>query len=317
MYSQITADERYTLGLLRRLGLSSADIARALDRHPSTIGRELARNSRTDGAYRPADAQARAGTRRWRSRVGERFTPAEFALVTALLLEKWSPEQIAAVLGQRGQLAISHETIYRYIWEDKRRGGTWYTHLRGARKLCRKRYGSYERRGRVTSKRPITERPAHIATRRQGGHWEVDTVLGTGDRHCVLSLVERTSGYLVLGKLSARTTAEVSRRAIQLIRRERQPVRTITADNGTEFHDYARIERATGTTFYFATPHHAWERGTNENTNGLIRQYLPKGASMATVTQQDCTRIARALTTRPRKRHHFQTPEDRYATLPA
>jgi IS30 family transposase len=315
MYSQITVDERYTLGLLRRLGLRPADIARALGRHRSTIGRELARNTRPDGGYRPAFAQARAGARRWRSRGGDRFTPAEFALVTARLALKWSPEQIAAVLGQTGQLAISHETIYRYIWADKRRGGQLHTHLRGAPKLCRKRYGSYERRGRVTGKRPITARPACVETRRQGGHWEMDTVLGTGDRHCVLSLVERTSGYLVLGKLSARTTAAVTQRTIQLIRRERQPVRTITADNGTEFHDYARIEAATGTTVYFATPHHAWERGTNENTNGLLRQYLPKGQSMAGVTQQDCTRIARALNTRPRKRHHYHTPEDRYATL--
>jgi IS30 family transposase len=315
MYSQITVDERYTLGLLRRLGLCPADIARALGRHRSTIGRELARNTRPDGGYRPAFAQARTGARRWRSRCGERFTPAEFALVAARLALKWSPEQIAAVLRQTGQLTISHETIYRYIWADKRRGGQLHTHLRGALKLCRKRYGSYERRGRLPGKRPITERPASVETRRDGGHWEMDTVLGTGDRHCVLSLVERTTGYLVLGKLSARTTAAVTRRAIQLIRGERQPVHTITADNGTEFHDYARIERATGTTVYFATPHHAWERGTNENTNGLLRQYLPKGQSMAGVTHQDCTRIARALNTRPRKRHHYRTPEDCYARL--
>jgi IS30 family transposase len=315
MYSQITADERYTLGLLRRLGLRPADIARALGRHRSTIGRELARNSRLDGSYRPAVAQANAGARRWRSRRGERFTAAEFALVIERLVLKWSPEQIAGVFRQSGVLRISHETIYRYIWADKRRGGQLHTHLRGALKLARKRYGSYERRGRMAGKRPISARPASVETRRQGGHWEVDTVLGTGDRHCVLSLVERTSGYLVLGKLSARTTAAVTQRAIQLIRRERQPVRTITADNGTEFHDYARIEAATGTRFYFATPHHAWERGTNENTNGLLRQYLPKGASMAHLTQRDCTRIAKALNTRPRKRHHFQTPEERYATL--
>jgi len=228
---------------------------------------------------------------------------------------KWSPEQIATVFRQTGVLRSSHETIYRYIWANKRRGGQLHTHLHGALKLARKRYGSDERRGRVTGKRPISARPASVESRRQGGHWEVDTVLGAGDRHCVLSLVERTSGYLVLGKLSARTTAAVTQRAIQLIRRERQLVRTITADNGTEFHDYARIEAATGTTFYFATPHHAWERGTNENTNGLVRQYLPKGQSMARLTQRDCARIARALNTRPRKRHHYQTPEERYATL--
>ncbi|MEO8636168.1 MAG: IS30 family transposase [Gemmatimonadales bacterium] len=315
MYSQITADERYTLGLLRRLGLRPADIARALGRHRSTIGRELARNTRPDGGYRPAFAQARAGARRWRCRSHDRFTPVEFALVTACLALKWSPEQIASVLRQSGELRISHETIYRYIWADKRRGGILHTHHRGTLKLRRKCYGSYERRGRMAGKRPIAERPASIATRREGGHWEVDTVLGTGDRHCVLSLVERQSGYLVLGKLAARTTAEVTQRAIQLIHRERQPVRTITADNGTEFHDYARIERATGTTFYFATLHHAWERGTNENTNGLLRQYLPKGQSMAGVTQQDCTRIARALNARPGRRHDYRTPEECYASL--
>lgn len=315
MYSQITADERYTLGVLRRLGFCPAEIARALGRHRSTIGRELARNTRPDGGYRPSFAQARTGARRWRSRSHDRFTAAEFALVTARLALKWSPEQIAAVLRQSGQLQISHETIYRYIWADKRRGGVLHTHLRGAPKLRRKRYGSYERRGRMAGKRPITARPASVETRAEGGHWEMDTILGTGDRHCVVSLVERKTGYLVLGKLRARTTAEVRRRVIALIRQERQPVHTITADNGTEFHDFARLEQATGATVYFATPHHAWERGTNENTNGLVRQYLPKGQSMAGVTQPDCTRIARALNERPRKRHNYRTPEECYASL--
>ncbi len=137
-------------------------------------------------------------------------------------------------------------------------------------------------------------------------------MLGAGDRHCVLSLVERRSGYLVLGKLAARSTTEVTRRAIQLITRQRRPVRTVTADNGTEFHDYRAIEAATGAQFYFATPHHAWERGTCENTNGLLRQYLPKGRSMAPLTQPDCDRLAHTLNTRPRKRFGFLTPEECY-----
>ena len=135
---------------------------------------------------------------------------------------------------------------------------------------------------------------------------------GASDRHCVLSLVERTTGYLVLGKLRAKSTVEVTRRSTSLIARERQPVHTITADNGTEFHDYATIERRTGTQFYFATPHHAWERGTNENTNGLLRQYLPKGQSMAHLTQRDCDVLARKLNSRPRKRLGYRTPEECY-----
>jgi IS30 family transposase len=312
MYSQITVAERYTLGLLRQLGYRPAVIAGVLGRHRSTIGRELRRNSRPDGAYRPAVAHGRARQRRARSRRNQRFTAADYALVRRYLEQQWSPEQVAGYLRRLERLRISHETIYRHIWADKRRGGTLYTQLRGARKQRRKRYGRYDSRGRLAGKRPITERPAQVATRTELGHWEVDTVLGAGDRHCVLSLVERATGYLVLGKLAARSTPEVTRQAIQLIPRERRPVHTVTADNGTEFHDYAAIEAATGTRFYFATPHHAWERGTNENTNGLLRQYLPKGQSMAHLTQPACERLAHRLNTRPRKRLGYRTPEDCY-----
>jgi IS30 family transposase len=219
---------------------------------------------------------------------------------------------VAGRLRLEGRLQISHETIYRYIWADKAAGGTLYTHLRGARKQRRKRYGRYDSRGRVAGKRPITARPAVVETRAQVGHWEADTVVGPG-RPCILSLVERKTGYVIIGQLRARTTAAVNRRATALIRAQRHRVRTITADTGTEFHDYPAIERATGTRFYFATPHHAWERGTNENTNGLIRQYLPKRRSMAALTQEDCERIAAQLNRRPRKRLAYRTPEECYA----
>jgi IS30 family transposase len=312
MYSQITLEERYTLGILRQLGYRPAVIAHVLGRHRSTIGRELRRNSRPDGAYRPACAHGRACARRSRSRRNQRFTAADYTLVRSYLEQQWSPEQVAGYLRRVQRLAISHETIYRHIWADRRQGGTLYTQLRGARKQRRKRYGRYDSRGRLAGKRPITDRPAQIAARTEVGHWEVDTVLGAGDRQCVLSLVERRTGYLVLGKLAARSTTAVTRRAIQLIARERRPVRTVTADNGTEFHDYAAIEAATNARFYFATPHHAWERGTNENTNGLLRQYLPKGHSMAPLTQRACDALARKLNTRPRKRLGFYTPEECY-----
>ncbi len=312
-YSQITYAERYSLGLLRRQGLTAAAIAELLGRHRSTIGRELRRNrAASDGAYRPQLADWYARGRRARSRRNRRFSQADLQRIRRLLEAKWSPEQIAGSLRRQGLLRISHETIYCYIWADKRQGGTLYTHLRGARKQRRKRYRRYDSRGRVAGKRPITARPAVVETRRQVGHWEVDTVVGPG-RPCLLSLVERKTGYVVLGQLRARTTADVNRRATQLIRRQPRTVRTITADNGTEFHGYPAIEQATGTRFYFATPHHAWERGTNENTNGLIRQYLPKGQSMARLTQHHCNAIARQLNQRPRKRLGFRTPEECYA----
>jgi IS30 family transposase len=178
--------------------------------------------------------------------------------VQTLVREDWSPEQVAGWLRRHRTLAISHETIYRYIWADKRQGGQLYTHLRGARKRRRKRYGRYDSRGRLAGKRPISARPAAADARTQVGHWEADTVLGAGQAGaCVLSLVERKTGYLVLGQLRQRTSAEVNRRAQPLIDAQPHPVRTITVDNGTEFHEYAALERATATRFYCATPHHA------------------------------------------------------------
>ena len=315
MYPQITAAERYTLGTLRRLGYTAAAIARILCRHRSTIGREVRRNAtRYDGGYRPQLADGYARSRRSRSRRNQRFSAADWVQVHAWLRENLSPEQVAGRMRLSRQLRISHETIYRHIWADKRAGGTLHTHLRGARKQCRKRYGHYDSRGRLAGKRPITDRPPIVEARGRVGDWEADTILGaTSDAHCLLSLVERKTGYLVLGKLRARTTAEVTRCAIPLIQQQPHPVHTITSDNGTEFHGYAALEAATQAAFYFATPHHAWERGTNENTNGLVRQYAPKRASMAQLTQQDCDALARILNHRPRKRLGYRTPEECYA----
>lgn len=312
-YRQITSGERYRIAALRQEGYRPAAISRHLGRHRSTISRELGRNrSPWDGSYRPSKAQEQANGRRSRSRRNERFGQAEWRLVTGLLGRKWSPEQVSGALRKAGELSISHETIYRYVWRDRAAGGDLHRHLRCAGKKRRKRYGRYDSRGRLAGKRRLAERPPSAERRQAVGHWEIDTVMGVGNTHCVVTLVERTSGVALIGKLEERTAAELNRRTIALIRKHPGKFLTITADNGTEFHSYKEIEKATGVRFYFATPHHAWERGTNENTNGLIRQYLPKRKSMARVTQRDCTRIAKALNTRPRKRYDWETPEERF-----
>jgi IS30 family transposase len=314
-YSQISLEERYALALMRRQGHTQAAIARALGRHPSTISRELRRNIwRCDGRsywYVRADSYAR-GRRRF-SRRNAQFTAADWALVEARLCERWSPEQIVGRFARAGGLRISHETIYRYVWKDKQRGGTLWTHLRVATKRRRKRYGRYDSRGRLAGKRHISERPVGAEHRSRFGHWEGDTVLGnTQHGACVVTLVERKSGFTAIGRLTRRAAPEVNARLRQLIAAQPRPVRTITLDNGTEFHSYKRLEQHVEAKCYFATPHHAWERGTNENTNGLIRQYLPKRTSMEHVTQRDCQRIADQLNCRPRKRLGFQTPEEVY-----
>jgi IS30 family transposase len=301
------------LAALRRQGYNKSQIARQLGRHRSTVGRELGRNStRADGRYRASTAQERTQGRRSRSRRNQRFSAEDFATVDELLCRQWSPEQVSGHLARSGLLLISHETIYRHVWRDKKEGGLLYTHLRGARKQRRKRYRTYDSRGRLAGKRLISERPAAVEMRRQVGHWEIDTVMGTGSKDCIVSLVERKTGLLLIGKLKDRTTASLNRRVIRLIQRHKGAFKTITSDNGTEFHDYHRIEERTQATFYFATPYHSWERGSNENANGLVRQYLPKGTGMAGLSQQLCNAIAQKLNTRPRKRLGFKTPLECY-----
>lgn len=310
-YRQITSEEQYTIAALRREGLNAAEIARRLGRHRSTISREVRRNSsRWDGSYRPSKAIERTNGRRSRSRRNQHFTKADFALVARKLKADWSPEQISGHLRLHGELSISHETIYIHVWRDKEAGGHLYRHLRCSPKLRRKRHNSYDSRGRLAGKRPISERPAHIEKRGSVGHWEIDTVVGKGAPDCVTTLVERKTGYALIGKLADRSMLGTSQRTKTLIRRAPDQFKTITADNGTEFHDYESIERATGVEFYFATPYHSWERGSNENFNGLLRQYLPKRTSQAGITQRDCDRIAKKLNTRPRKRLGYRTPEE-------
>jgi transposase, IS30 family len=311
-YHQLTSEERYALSTLRKQGQNQAQIANALGRHRSTISRELRRNARADGGYRPYTADEATRGRRSRSRRNWQFTDQDWALVRAKLQEFWSPEQISGRLRRKGILSISHETIYRYVWNDMLRGGSLHVLLRGARKRRRKRYGAYDSRGRLTGKRHISERPAAAETRSRIGDLEGDTMIGGADKHCVLTLVDRKTGYLYVGKLEERTVRAATRRAVSIINNAGRPVRTLTLDNGTEFHGYKEIEKKTSAAIYFATPHHSWERGTNENTNGLIRQYLPKRKTMKYITQQDCERIAAHLNNRPRKRHGFLTPAELY-----
>lgn len=310
-YHQITSEERYTIATLRQQGFRQADIARMLGRHRSSISREIKRNgSPYDNSYRPHRASEHARARKWRSRRNRHFSDADFRVVEKLLSKKWSPEQVSGWLHRTGGLSISHETIYRYIWQDKAEGGDLYTHLRGAAKLRRKRNNSYDSRGRLAGKRHISERPATVETRSTLGHWEGDTVVGGTDKDCITTLVERKTGFALIGKLPDRSKRATSKRMIKLIRRTPDQFKTITLDNGTEFHDYERIEEESEVKVYFATPYHSWERGCNENFNGLVRQYLPKKTSQKGVTQKDCDDIARQLNDRPRKRLGFRTPKE-------
>ncbi|NSL56873.1 IS30 family transposase [Uliginosibacterium aquaticum] len=310
-YHQLTREERYSITGLQRVGFSQAEIARQMGRSPSTISRELRRNSTThDGRYRAEKAHKYARARRRRARRRSWFSPAQWQKVESLLRQKWSPEQISGSLRVSEEWSISHEAIYRYILRDKKAGGSLFKCMRIMPKLRRKRYNSKDSRGVLAGKRHISERSEAIEQRLQIGHWEGDTVIGQDKHHCILTLLERKTGYAVIKKLSARTTEQVTRAASLALIEQAGRFHMLTLDNGTEFHDYKTLEARFPLTCYFATPYHSWERGANENLNGLIRQYLPKGICMSKITQADCDWIANELNNRPRKRHQFKTPKE-------
>ena len=204
---------------------------------------------------------------------------------------------------------MSHETIYQYIWHDKRHGGELYKHLRGANKRRRKRYNTKGSRGRLAGKKMTNTRPIEVEKHLKTGHWEIDTVHGSG-RKAIVTLVERVTGYVMIGQLDSKTIVDLNSRTSKLIKRSPLAFKTITADNGCEFHGYKKLEKRHHLDVYFAFPYHSWERGSNENTNGLIRQYLPKGCSMENLTQIECNLIANKLNNRPRKRFDYRTPNE-------
>ena len=313
-YHQLTQEERYLISAHRMAGANQRAIAKLLHRSPSTISRELQRNAtRHDRRYRPSKAHRYAEARRRCCRRGPRYNDQVHRRVEAALKKRWSPDQIVGCFRAQGLAVPSHDTIYRHLRHDKRRGGTLYRHTRIMSKIGRKRYRSRPARGVLLGKPHISERPVEVEQRCQIGHWEADTVMGRGATHCLVTLVERVSGLAIIKKVAARNKALTTRAITDAIRRRGMACATITFDNGTEFHGYRDIERKLDIRCYFATPYHSWERGSNENLNGLIRQYLPKGTCLRHITQNDCERIAHALNSRPRKRHNYKTPEQVYA----
>lgn len=311
-YQHLSQEERYTITALLKTGLSMAAAARHIGRDKSTISRELGRNRRPTGYYTPSVAHSYATARRKRTRRGSNFTQDQWRIVLDLIKDDYSPEQVSFIVKTYFGFSMSHETIYLYLLYDKKKGGTLYKHLRIVPKRRRKRYNSYDSRGRLAGKRMIQDRPAEIEHRTRIGHWEGDTVIGSDRHHCIVTLVERKTGFVIIKKIKARTALEVTRVCLDAIHEHERNFKSITFDNGTEFHGYKKIEESSSVICYFANPYHSWERGTNENTNGLIRQYIPKKSCMKSVSQAQCDRIAYKLNTRPRKRHGYKTPFELY-----
>jgi len=305
-YTQLTQEQRYQIYVLLKAGHNQTEIALFIKVHKSTISRELRRNRGQKG-YRPKQAHQFAWNRRKKARY--RIDASTWTLIEVLIRQEWSPEQASDWLKDNHGLQISHEWIYQYILMDKHAGGNLHRHLR-CQKKRRKRYGSYDRRGKLKNRVSIDERPAVVDTRQRLGDWEVDTIIGKGHRHAIVSLVERKSRLALLRKVESKTAQAVADAVIELMKSLPVRTHTVTADNGKEFADHERIANELNTDIYFAHPYSSWERGTNENMNGLVRQYFPKMRSFVTITQQEIDFVMERLNNRPRKCLGFKSPNE-------
>lgn len=304
-YKHLTENERYQIYVLLKAGHDQEYIAKALGRSGSTISREIARNSGKRG-YRPKQAQEFAEERKQISASNAAcITAADWVEVENHLRKDWSPEQIAGTTG-----LASTESIYQHIYSDKVFGGTLWQHLR-CKKKRRKRYGSgRQRRGQIPNKTPISERPAVVDKKTRLGDWEGDTIIGKGHKGVIVTLAERSTQFVLIRKVPNKE-AEVVQKAIRSMMKNVASVsHTLTFDNGKEFAEHEKIAHALDLTVFFADPYASWQRGLNEQINGLIRQYLPKGTSFENVTDAEIEVIQKKLNSRPRKSLGFKTPAE-------
>ena len=306
-YRQLTQEQRYQIYALLKAGHSQTQIAALIVCHKSTISRELRRNRGAKG-YRPKQATELALSRRCQGHRA-RISLQTWERIELLLQQQWSPEQIHGRLRLEQQPTVSPEWIYQYVYTNKLRGGSLYRHLRSQKKQ-RKRYGGHARRAQIPNRISIEQRPAIVARKGRIGDWEADTIIGARHQGAILSCTERKSKLTLLRKLESKGAQEVKRHCIDLLAPCADQVHTITVDNGKEFSDHRDIAAVLQTQIYFAHPYASWERGLNENTNGLIRQYFPKKFDFAQVTQTDVQRVAARLNNRPRKTLGFRTPNE-------
>jgi len=303
-YHQLTQGQRYQIYALRKTKHSLTEIAEVVGVHKASVSRELRRN-RGQRGYRPQQAHELALERRLKA--VPRITAKVWAIVEKLLKQDWSPEQISGRLKKEQGIRISHEWIYQHVLSDKQAGGVLYKHLR-CQKKRRKRYGTYDRRGKLPNCRSIEERPAIVNTRKRLGDWEVDTLIGRKQKQAMLTLTERKSRFTLLGKVPRRTAQAVQRQVCKLLLPVIDKAHTLTADHGKEFAGHEQIAQLLKLNFYFAHPYAAWERGTNENTNGLLRQYFPKKADFQSFSMKEVEQAMSRLNFRPRKSLRFKTP---------
>ena len=305
----IKIQERLKIETLLDAGHNATAIALQLGRNRATISKEIKRNS-VDGKYCHALAQKQTDKRRANAKSGI-LTDDNWTTVRALLQQKWSPEQISGWLKEHPEMGfyVSDQWIYEYIYSDRAQGGGLYKHLRRAGKPY-KNGGKKQYRGKIKDRVDISARPDIINKRQRLGDWEVDSVIGQMNQSSIVTIVERVSRYTAIIKVNSKEAEQVCESIIQRMAASSFPLYSMTGDNGTEFSQHKKIAEALGIDFYFTHPYSSWEKGTNENTNGLIRQYFPKGTNFSMITASMLADVEAALNTRPRKCLNYKTPNE-------
>ena len=306
MYKQLTSEQRYTISVLLQNRTKQKEIAKAINVSPSTVSREIRRNSGVRGRYNWETAQANAVQTKRRKPGNHSINKDVMEEAKHLLVtEQWSPEQISGVLAKDGKY-ISHETIYRMIRKDKAEGGTLYKHCR--HKLKRRARPVGGSRISIPNRTSISERPAEVDGKRFGD-FEMDTIVGRGNHGAIVTLIERSTSMLFMRKLKkGKNAKDLARTVIHLLSPFKEHVKSITTDNGTEFACHEMIGKSLGVTIYFADPYASWQKGAIENANGLIRQYVPKTETFEHVSHQQITKYSKKINIRPRKKLEFKTP---------
>ena len=308
MYKQLTSEQRYTISVLLQNGTKRNDIAKAIKVHPSTITRELKRNSGVRGHYNWETAQANAmHTKRKKPGNHSIDETIKEEARRILITEQWSPEQISGTLAMKGK-HISYETIYRMIRKDKAEGGDLYKHCRHRLKHRARPVGG--KRVPIPNRTSISERPKE-ADGKRFGDFEMDTIVGRGNHGAIVTLIERSTNMLFMRKLpKGKNAKELARTVIHLLRPFKEHIKSITTDNGTEFACHEMISKSLGVKVYFADPYSSWQKGGIENANGLIRQYVRKSETFEHVSHQQITKYSRKLNMRPRKKLNYRTPQE-------
>lgn len=307
-YQQLTYEQRCQIYALKKIGCSQRFIAATVEVNQSTISRELARNTGQKG-YRPKQAQIKCNIRAKNATQPTKMTSGMVRLIEAMLRQEWSPEQISGRLLEEQQL-ISHEIIYRHVWADKRAGGNLFESLRQQGKKYDKRRNGKSTRGQIKNRVSIDNRPSIVDEKSRIGDWEIDTMIGKGHSGALVTIVERVTKHTVSAQVNSKSAEDVTRATIALLEPYEDVVHTITADNGKEFAYHELISEALTADIYFAHPYSSWERGLNENTNGLLRQYFPKDTDFKKVSQASVDYAVERLNNRPRKDLGYKTPNE-------